>query len=99
MVSAPPAMRTSRPEAAARTWWSAVWRRARLASPHDCAQGYATEFKPAVGNIHRARNQRQRTTMTGFLHPQYLVSTEWLAAHLDDPAVVILDCTTHLIPN
>jgi thiosulfate/3-mercaptopyruvate sulfurtransferase len=37
--------------------------------------------------------------MTGFLHPQYLVSTDWLAAHVGDPAVVILDCTTHLVPN
>ena len=37
--------------------------------------------------------------MTGFLHPEYLVSADWLAAHLDDPAIVILDCTTHLVPN
>jgi thiosulfate/3-mercaptopyruvate sulfurtransferase len=35
--------------------------------------------------------------MTGFVHPEYLVETEWLAQHLDD--VVVLDCTTHLIPD
>ncbi len=35
--------------------------------------------------------------MTGFVHPEYLVETEWLAGHLDD--VVVLDCTTHLIPD
>ena len=35
--------------------------------------------------------------MTGFLHPEFLVETEWLAEHLDD--VVILDCTVHLIPD
>jgi thiosulfate/3-mercaptopyruvate sulfurtransferase len=35
--------------------------------------------------------------MSGFVHPEYLVETEWLAGHLDD--VVVLDCTTHLIPD
>lgn len=35
----------------------------------------------------------------GFVHPEYLVSTDWLAQHLTDPNVVLLDCTTHLIPN
>jgi thiosulfate/3-mercaptopyruvate sulfurtransferase len=34
----------------------------------------------------------------GFAHPEYLVDTEWLAAHLNDPQVRILDCTTHLAP-
>lgn len=37
--------------------------------------------------------------MTGFAHPEHLVSTAWLAAHLDDPGVVVLDATTHLIPE
>lgn len=35
---------------------------------------------------------------TGFAHPEYLVDTEWLAAHLDDPAVRVIDATTHLPP-
>lgn len=34
----------------------------------------------------------------GFVHPEYLVDTDWLAAHLNDPDVRILDCTTHLPP-
>jgi thiosulfate/3-mercaptopyruvate sulfurtransferase len=34
-----------------------------------------------------------------FAHPEYLVETEWLAAHLDDPNVVVLDGTVHLIPD
>ena len=34
-----------------------------------------------------------------FVHPEYLVSTAWLAAHLGDPGVKIFDCTTHLIPD
>jgi len=34
----------------------------------------------------------------GFAHPEYLVDTNWLSAHLDDPNVRILDCTTHLPP-
>lgn len=35
--------------------------------------------------------------MDGFVHPEFLVETDWLAEHLDD--VVLLDCTTHLIPD
>jgi thiosulfate/3-mercaptopyruvate sulfurtransferase len=31
-----------------------------------------------------------------FAHPEYLVSTEWLAEHLDDPDVVVLDVTAKL---
>lgn len=30
--------------------------------------------------------------------PGLLVQTQWLAAHLDDPGVRVLDCTTHLQP-
>lgn len=33
-----------------------------------------------------------------FAHPEYLVDTQWLAAHLHDPNVRVLDCTTHLPP-
>jgi len=35
----------------------------------------------------------------GFAHPGFLAETDWLAAHLDDPDLVVLDCTTHLIPD
>jgi thiosulfate/3-mercaptopyruvate sulfurtransferase len=35
--------------------------------------------------------------MAGFVHPEFLVETDWLAQHLGD--VVVLDCTTHLIPD
>jgi thiosulfate/3-mercaptopyruvate sulfurtransferase len=34
----------------------------------------------------------------GFAHPEFLVETDWLEAHLRDPGLVVLDCTTHLIP-
>lgn len=37
--------------------------------------------------------------MAGFAHPEFLVETDWLAQHLQDPDVVVLDCTTHLIPE
>ncbi len=30
--------------------------------------------------------------------PQYLVETEWLAQHLDDPGVRVLECTVYLQP-
>jgi len=33
-----------------------------------------------------------------FVHPEYLVSTDWLAQHLRNPAVRVVDCTTHLAP-
>ena len=32
----------------------------------------------------------------GFVHPEYLVTTGWLAEHLDDPSVVVLDVTGKL---
>ena len=35
--------------------------------------------------------------MSGFAHPEFLVETDWLEQNLDQ--VVVLDCTTHLIPN
>ena len=35
----------------------------------------------------------------GFVHPEFLVETDWLAAHLGDPNLIVLDCTTHLIPD
>jgi thiosulfate/3-mercaptopyruvate sulfurtransferase len=37
--------------------------------------------------------------MVDFVHPEYLVEADWLERHLSDPKVVVLDCTTHLIPN
>jgi thiosulfate/3-mercaptopyruvate sulfurtransferase len=36
---------------------------------------------------------------SGFVHPEFLVATEWLAAHLGDPGLRVFDCTTHLIPD
>jgi thiosulfate/3-mercaptopyruvate sulfurtransferase len=35
--------------------------------------------------------------MSGFVHPEFLVETDWLAQHLTD--VIVLDCTVHLIPD
>jgi len=37
--------------------------------------------------------------MAGFVHPEFLVEADWLAQHLHDPDMVVLDCTTHLIAN
>ena len=31
-------------------------------------------------------------------HPESLVETDWLAAHLEDPALRVLECTTLLHP-
>ena len=35
----------------------------------------------------------------GFAHPEYLIETEELATRLGEPNLVILDSTTHLIPD
>jgi len=32
-----------------------------------------------------------------FVHPQFLVETDWLEQNLSNPDVVVLDCTTHLL--
>jgi len=37
--------------------------------------------------------------MVGFAHPEYLVDTAWLAGHIDEPGMVVLDATTHLVPE
>jgi thiosulfate/3-mercaptopyruvate sulfurtransferase len=34
-----------------------------------------------------------------FERPQYLVESEWLAQHLDDPGVRVLECTVYLHPK
>ena len=33
-----------------------------------------------------------------FVHPEFIVETAWLAEHLHDANVRVLDCTTHLMP-
>ena len=33
-----------------------------------------------------------------FAHPEFIVETDWLADHLEDPKLRVLDCTTHLMP-
>jgi thiosulfate/3-mercaptopyruvate sulfurtransferase len=38
-------------------------------------------------------------TAAGFAHPQFLIDTETLERQLGDPALRVLDCTTHLIPD
>lgn len=37
-----------------------------------------------------------KSKSAAFVHPEYLVETDWLAAHLDDPHLRILDCTVFL---
>ena len=54
----------------------------------------------STGNVRDRTGRTARAlTMTDFVHPEYLVETDWLAQHLTDPDVVVLDCTTHLIPD
>ena len=37
--------------------------------------------------------------MPGFVHPEFLIDTATLARRLNEPGLVVLDCTTHLIPD
>ena len=39
------------------------------------------------------------TTAEAFVHPELLIDTDTLEHRLGDPALRILDCTTHLIPD
>lgn len=34
-----------------------------------------------------------------FKHPQYLVETDWLAAHLNDSDIRVMDCTAFNRPD
>ena len=34
-----------------------------------------------------------------FTRPQHLVETDWMATHLDDPGVRVLECTVFLAPG
>jgi thiosulfate/3-mercaptopyruvate sulfurtransferase len=38
-------------------------------------------------------------TPENFAHPEFLVETEWLAAHLGGSDLRILDCTVHIAFN
>src|SRR5262249_49986558 len=35
----------------------------------------------------------------GFVHPEFLIETDALERRLSDPALLIFDCTTNLIPD
>lgn len=37
--------------------------------------------------------------MQGFIHPEFLIDTETLERRLGGPGLIVLDCTTHLIPD
>ena len=34
-----------------------------------------------------------------FTRPQHLVETDWLAQHLEDPSIRVLECTVYLHPT
>jgi thiosulfate/3-mercaptopyruvate sulfurtransferase len=42
------------------------------------------------------KSSKEKEKGMPFKHPEYLVETEWLAAHLNDPHLRILDCTVFL---
>ena len=54
----------------------------------------------AVGAAHNRRFVTEGFRMTASTGTSdFLVSTAWLAEHLNDPGVVVLDATTHLLPR
>src|SRR5215472_15186577 len=36
------------------------------------------------------------TPLATLAHPEFLVEAEWLAAHLREPNLLIIDCTVHI---
>ncbi|MBM4257671.1 MAG: sulfurtransferase [Deltaproteobacteria bacterium] len=42
------------------------------------------------------KNSKEQKKGSSFKHPEYLVETDWLAEHLNDPNLRILDCTVFL---
>ena len=46
-------------------------------------------------NINNPTPAKTRT----YRHPDYLVETEWLQQHLDDPGLRVFDCAAHPAPN
>jgi thiosulfate/3-mercaptopyruvate sulfurtransferase len=48
--------------------------------------------------VHLYLIERRIEMASEFVHPEYLVSTDWLAQQADNPAVRIVDCTTHTQP-
>src|SRR4051794_8299959 len=69
-----------------------------------CRGGFCAMIRvpPASGGP-AVRGIPAETTMSaaseGFVHPEYLIETEELAARVGDPNLVVLDSTTHLIPD
>jgi thiosulfate/3-mercaptopyruvate sulfurtransferase len=54
---------------------------------------------PASASTAAAHTAVREEDMAGYAHPEYLVETDWLNDHLEDPGLRIYDCTTHLIPD
>lgn len=50
-------------------------------------------------NSARLRAQPQGGVVSSFIHPEFIVETDWLASALNDPGIRVLDCTQHLIPR
>src|SRR5262245_59619941 len=53
----------------------------------------------APGVAHWRREGRPMSTAARIVNPQYLVETDWLAAHLGDADLRVFDCTTYLDPD
>lgn len=56
----------------------------------DMITGYLTAQSQGVSEA-EVRTKEQALTVTEYRHPEALATTEWLAAHLNDPSVRVLD--------
>ena len=72
-----------------------------------CQEGYSRKTWNATGvtatillslGNRPVGGKKKMQQSVAFHDPNALAQTEWLAAHLDDPELRILDCTTHLRP-
>lgn len=54
--------------------------------------GLSRYNRAAAGNPRRPAYRKDNTLTSHYPHPELLAETDWLAEHLDDPAVRIVDC-------
>src|SRR5690349_11579783 len=60
-------------------------------------RNWSRRARGKIGSRRSVHDKLDQRTME-FHDPNSLVQTDWLASRLDDPALRIFDCTTHLRP-
>ena len=56
-----------------------------------------TEVRNVAAPEEPDRLRTMAASSEGFVDPEYLIDSDWLACHLDDPGLRVLDCTVHIV--